>query len=373
MHIGNFRMTNYGAALDRAGNPIDERTLCRNRNSGWVGREPLATAIPVGREYLYLTPTPAPAVRRPSGAWNTPEPVGLATVQAPVTRISGRTPVPTAADPTARARFRQQAGRGFGPAPTRQSGGADASRLSVDDGFPLDVSRVRGGRSGSVLQYRLWRYGGYAPPAYLVPFADVTGNRIPAPAVADASGWWAVQFRWRNPPVGDDTEATFSGLSEARVFWVWGNRSLTYWRQGTAAGPGLAGVPAGTAVPTPALAVGDRLVGRLDRYTLNGAAKQNGKHSYDSALLHLTGGAPIDGNIEYRVWPFGGFGPGPEYDLWWPLGAGGSRYVEIPGAGLYAGTPKSVSKKAGFRAKRRSISRLIAICTHAALLAGSAS
>ena len=173
-----------------------------------------------------------------------------------------------------------------------------------------------------------------------MPFADVTGSRIPAPAVADASGWWAAQFRWRNPPVGDSTEATSSGLSEARVFWVWGSRSLTYWRQGAAAGSGLAGVPEGTAVPTPALAVGDRLVGRLDRYTLNGAAKQNRKHSYDSALLHLTGGAPMDGNIEYRVWPFGGFGPGLEYGRWWPLGAGGSRYVEIPGAGLYAGRPK---------------------------------
>lgn len=124
VHIGEFRMANYGAALDRAGNSIGERTLCRNRNSGWVGREPLATAIPAGREYLYLTPTPVPAVRRPSGAWNTPKPVGLATAQAPVTRISGRTPVPTAADPTARARFRQQAGRGCRPGadPTARRG-----------------------------------------------------------------------------------------------------------------------------------------------------------------------------------------------------------------------------------------------------------
>lgn len=343
--IGDFRMTNYGQALDRAGNPIDEHSLCRNYNSPEVSVAPTATAIPAGQEHLYLTPTPVREAPARLSGHNTPGPVSFATVRAPVTPIVGRTPVPTAADPTARARFGQQRGRGFGPAPTRQSGGADASRVAVADGFPLDVSTVRGSRTGSVLQYRLWRYGGYAPPVYLVPFADVTNDRVYAPSVADDTGWWAVQFRWRHPPAGGATEPTFGGLSEARVFWVWDDEETqTNLVEGAGRG-GLSRIATPTAEPAPVLAEGDRLVGNLERYTLNGASKQNvrgGVSSFDSAMLHLTGGTPMDGSIEYRVWPFSGSGPGPDYDIWLPLGlsAGSSRYVEIEGLNLYIGQPR---------------------------------
>lgn len=411
--VGDYLLTGYGMGLDRAGRPPPGRILCTS-DTGSPTAVPTLTGVPtripsgnleLPHHFANATPQPggtrlgqsqwpspaapsfgaavsgvptriAPTLTALPALPGTPAPDGVMTRDAWAARMYAGLPALDARTPgspevlfqatrTLVPNWGPPPALGATPRPTQtrqpgvvwvpQAGGATrvpfrtrpvvATPLPT---LPAGEAPRTGTRPESVLQYRTWLYASITPPEYLVPFQDVTTNYLAN--AGRVTGWWAVQFRYRWPawPGGRVAEAV-GGWSQVYPFWVWNPDDAAKFAQTSVANYGS--VPPPTPPPTPVLAAGESLRRSLDwNYATSVATRFAAVGKPDDVLLRALGSGDPTAGGQYRIWPFSGGYPGPEYDRWWPLDAmwkhsDGRWYMVLLGSSLQQGRPPGYDAK----------------------------